>query len=192
MRRRDSKLSAGPSNLVSRSPYNCSSGRSQAPRRIHVDAVNNDGQVSLCRLADFSTRAWSMACRGMKPSATMMGNRLLPQYSASAPSCKTSASGCERHRLAQRPPACRFRGRHFTERHETMIWRAREKAKGYTSTTKAEGRQRGGRRPFDWLNPLCTVTEENPQGRDGKRASEAEAPGLLRGVTVVVETRPIS
>jgi modification methylase len=77
-----------------------------------------------------------------------------------------------------------FRGRRFTNAHETMIWAARdENAKGYTFNYEAlKAANEDVQARSDWLIPLCTG-EERLKGADGKKVHPTQKPeGLLARV----------
>jgi modification methylase len=81
-------------------------------------------------------------------------------------------------------PMPNFRGRRFTNAHETMIWAARdEKAKGYTfnyEVLKAANEDVQAR--SDWLIPLCTGEERLKDG-EGRKVHPTQKPeGLLARV----------
>jgi len=81
-------------------------------------------------------------------------------------------------------PMPNFRGRRFTNAHETMIWAARdEKAKGYTFNYEAlKAANEDVQARSDWLIPLCTG-EERLKGTDGKKVHPTQKPeGLLARV----------
>jgi modification methylase len=81
-------------------------------------------------------------------------------------------------------PMPNFRGRRFTNAHETMIWAARdEKAKGYTFNYEAlKAANEDVQARSDWLIPLCTG-EERLKGADGKKVHPTQKPeGLLARV----------
>ena len=85
-----------------------------------------------------------------------------------------------------------FRGRRFTNAHETMIWAARdEKAKGYTFNYEAlKAGNEDVQVRSDWLIPLCTG-DERLKGKDGKKVHPTQKPeGAARARdAVVVEAR---
>src|SRR5712675_1469903 len=156
-----SKLSAGSVDLVfADPPYNLQlKGDLKRPDESHVDAVNNDwDKFSSFAAYDDFTRAWLLACRRiMKPSATLW---VIGSYHNN------------------------FRGRRFTNAHETMIWAARdEKAKGYTFNYEAlKAANEDVQARSDWLIPLCTG-EERLKGTDGKKVHPTQKPeGLLARV----------
>jgi modification methylase len=77
-------------------------------------------------------------------------------------------------------PMPNFRGRRFTNAHETMIWAARDaKATGYTfnyEVLKAANEDVQAR--SDWLIPLCTG-EERLKGKDGRKVHPTQKPEAL-------------
>src|ERR687883_797176 len=81
-------------------------------------------------------------------------------------------------------PMPNFRGRRFTNAHETLIWAARdEKAKGYTFNYEAlKAANEDVQARSDWLIPLCTG-DERLKGADGKKVHPTQKPeGLLARV----------
>src|SRR6202020_142333 len=149
-----SKLPAGSVDLVfADPPYNLQlKGDLKRPDESHVDAVNDDwDKFSSFAAYDDFTRAWLLACRRiMKPSATIW---VIGSYH------NIFRVGAIMQDLGfwvlndivwrKTNPMPNFRGRRFTNAHETMIWAARdEKTIGYTINYEAlkaeqEGVQRG-------------------------------------------------
>src|SRR5689334_25389130 len=138
-----SKLPAGSVDLVfADPPYNLQlKGDLKRPDESHVDAVNNDwDKFSSFAAYDDFTRAWLLACRrAMKPSATLW---VIGSYH------NIFRVGAIMQDLGfwvlndivwrKTNPMPNFRGRRFTNAHETMIWAARdENAKGYTFNYEA-------------------------------------------------------
>ena len=123
-------------------PYNLQlKGDLKRPDKSHVDAVNDDwDKFSSFAAYDDFTRAWLLACRRvMKPSATLW---VIGSYH------NIFRVGAILQDLGfwilndvvwrKTNPMPNFRGRRFTNAHETMIWAARdEKAKGYTFNYEA-------------------------------------------------------
>ena len=77
-------------------------------------------------------------------------------------------------------PMPNFRGRRFTNAHETLIWAARDAgAKGYTFNYEA---LKAGNEDIqvrsDWTLPLCTG-EERLKGGDGKKLHPTQKPEAL-------------
>ncbi|KAH2775817.1 hypothetical protein KXW38_001057, partial [Aspergillus fumigatus] len=147
-------------------------GDLKRPDESHVDAVNDDwDKFSSFSAYDDFTRAWLLACRRvMKPSATIW---VIGSYH------NIFRVGAIMQDLGfwvlndivwrKSNPMPNFRGRRFTNAHETMIWAARdEKAKGYTFNYEAlKAANEDVQARSDWLIPLCTG-EERLKGKDGK------------------------
>jgi modification methylase len=88
-------------------------------------------------------------------------------------------------------PMPNFRGRRFTNAHETLIWAAREPgARGYTFNYEA---LKAGNEDIqvrsDWIIPLCTG-EERLKGRDGKKLHPTQKPEALVARVVLASSRP--
>ena len=85
-------------------------------------------------------------------------------------------------------PMPNFRGRRFTNAHETLIWAAREAgAKGYTFNYEAlKAGNEDVQVRSDWTLALCTG-EERLKGGDGKKLHPTQKPeALLARVILVV------
>src|SRR6516164_6303717 len=179
------KLPAASVDLVfADPPYNLQlSGDLKRPDDSKVDAVNDDWDkfVSFAAYDDF-TRAWLLACRrAMKPSATIW---VIGSYH------NIFRVGTIMQDLGfwllndivwrKSNPMPNFRGRRFTNAHETMIWAARDaKATGYTfnyEVLKAANEDVQAR--SDWLIPLCTG-EERLKGKDGRKVHPTQKPEAL-------------
>jgi modification methylase len=84
-----------------------------------------------------------------------------------------------------------FRGRRFTNAHETLIWAAREPGgKGYTFNYEA---LKAGNEDIqvrsDWTIPLCTG-EERLKGADGKKLHPTQKPQALLARVILSASRP--
>ena len=192
-----SKLPAASVDLVfADPPYNLQlKGDLKRPDESHVDAVNDDwDKFSSFAAYDDFTRAWLLACRRlMKPSATLW---VIGSYH------NIFRVGAIMQDLGfwvlndivwrKTNPMPNFRGRRFTNAHETMIWAARdEKAKGYTFNYEAlKAANEDVQARSDWLIPLCTG-EERLKGKDGKKVHPTQKPEGLLGAraAVVVKAR---
>ena len=87
-------------------------------------------------------------------------------------------------------PMPNFRGRRFTNAHETLIWAAREpNAKGYTFNYEA---LKAGNEDIqvrsDWTLPLCTGEERLKQ--DGKKLHPTQKPEALIARAILAASRP--
>jgi modification methylase len=87
-------------------------------------------------------------------------------------------------------PMPNFRGRRFTNAHETLIWCARsEDAKGYTFNYEAmKALNDDLQMRSDWLIPLCAGPER--LRRDGAKAHPTQKPEALLHRVILAATRP--
>jgi modification methylase len=88
-------------------------------------------------------------------------------------------------------PMPNFRGRRFTNAHETMIWASRDAdTKGYTFNYEA---MKAGNEDVqlrsDWTFPLCTG-EERLKGADGKKLHPTQKPEALLARVILSASRP--
>src|SRR6185295_13856617 len=88
-------------------------------------------------------------------------------------------------------PMPNFRGRRFTNAHETMIWAARdEKAKGYTFNYEAlKAANEDVQARSDWVIPLCTG-EERLKDKDGRKVHPTQKPEGLLARVLLSSSRP--
>jgi modification methylase len=176
-------------------PYNLQlQGDLKRPDDSRVDAVDDawDKFSSFAAYDDF-TRAWLIACRRvMKPSATLW---VIGSYH------NIFRVGAILQDLGfwilndvvwrKTNPMPNFRGRRFTNAHETLIWAAREPdAKGYTFNYEA---LKAGNEDIqvrsDWTIPLCTG-EERLKGGDGKKLHPTQKPEALLARVILAASRP--
>ncbi|NWG26563.1 MAG: site-specific DNA-methyltransferase [Pseudorhodoplanes sp.] len=176
-------------------PYNLQlQGDLKRPDDSRVDAVDDDwDKFSSFSAYDDFTRAWLMACRRvMKPSATLW---VIGSYH------NIFRVGAILQDLGfwilndvvwrKVNPMPNFRGRRFTNAHETMIWAAREPgAKGYTFNYEAlKAGNEDVQVRSDWTIPLCTG-EERLKGRDGKKLHPTQKPEALLARAILATSRP--
>jgi modification methylase len=191
-----SKLPAASVDLIfADPPYNLQlQGDLKRPDDSRVDAVDDawDKFANFAAYDDF-TRAWLLACRRvMKPSATLW---VIGSYH------NIFRVGAILQDLGfwilndivwrKSNPMPNFRGRRFTNAHETMIWAAREaNAKGYTFNYEA---LKAGNEDLqvrsDWTLPLCTG-EERLKGGDGKKLHPTQKPEALLARVILASSRP--
>ncbi len=88
-------------------------------------------------------------------------------------------------------PMPNFRGRRFTNAHETMIWASRDaKAKGYTFNYEAlKAGNEDCQVRSDWFLPLCTGAERL-KGEDGAKAHPTQKPEALLARIVMAASNP--
>jgi modification methylase len=190
------KLPAASVDLVfADPPYNLQlRGDLKRPDDSRVDAVDDawDKFASFSAYDDFS-RAWLVACRRlMKPGATLW---VIGSYH------NIFRVGAILQDLGfwilndivwrKSNPMPNFRGRRFTNAHETLIWAARDAAaRNYTfnyETLKAGNDDVQVR--SDWLIPLCTG-EERLKGTDGKKLHPTQKPEALLARVILAASRP--
>src|SRR6266487_476076 len=170
-------------------PYNLQlQGDLKRPDDSRVDAVDDawDKFSSFSAYDDF-TRAWLMACRRvMKREATLW---VIGSYH------NIFRVGAILQDLGfwilndvvwrKSNPMPNFRGRRFTNAHETLIWAAREPGgKGYTFNYEAlKAGNDDVQVRSDWTIALCTG-EERLKGGDGKKLHPTQKPEALLAPTL--------
>ena len=190
------KLPAASVDLVfADPPYNLQLASDlKRPDDSRVDAVDDDWD----KFASFSaydefTKAWLTACRRvMKPAATIW---VIGSYH------NIFRVGTIMQDLGfwilndviwrKSNPMPNFRGRRFTNAHETLIWASRDAdARGYTfnyEVLKAGNEDIQVR--SDWTLPLCTG-EERLKGRNGKKLHPTQKPEALLARVLLSSSRP--
>jgi modification methylase len=176
-------------------PYNLQlQGDLKRPDDSRVDAVDDDwDKFSSFSAYDDFTRAWLLACRRvMKPSATLW---VIGSYH------NIFRVGAILQDLGfwilndvvwrKTNPMPNFRGRRFTNAHETLIWASREPGgKGYTFNYEA---LKAGNEDIqvrsDWTIPLCTG-EERIKDADGKKLHPTQKPEALLARVILSSSRP--
>src|SRR5579885_1443399 len=176
-------------------PYNLQlQGDLKRPDDSRVDAVDDDWDkfASFSAYDDF-TRAWLMACRRvMKPNATLW---VIGSYH------NIFRVGTILQDLGfwilndivwrKSNPMPNFRGRRFTNAHETLIWAARDAStRNYTFNYEAlKAGNDDVQMRSDWLFPLCTG-EERLKGRNGKKLHPTQKPESLLARGILAASRP--
>jgi modification methylase len=176
-------------------PYNLQlQGDLKRPDDSRVDAVDDewDKFASFTAYDDF-TRAWLLACRRlMKPTATLW---VIGSYH------NIFRVGALLQDLGfwilndvvwrKRNPMPNFRGRRFTNAHETLIWAARDaKARGYTFNYEAlKAGNDDLQMRSDWTIALCTG-EERLKSCDGKKLHPTQKPEALLARAILAASRP--
>ena len=164
------------------------------PDDSKVDAVTDDwDKFASFREYDEFTHAWLKACkRVMKPSATLW---VIGSYH------NIFRVGAILQDLdfwilndvvwRKSNPMPNFRGRRFTNAHETMIWASRDPdAKGYTFNYEAlKAGNDDVQVRSDWTFPLCTG-EERLKNDDGKKLHPTQKPEALLARVILSASRP--
>src|SRR6478735_12107321 len=176
-------------------PYNLQLASDlKRPDDSRVDAVDDDWDkfASFSDYDDF-TRRWLTACRRvMKPAATLW---VIGSYH------NIFRVGTIMQDLGfwilndviwrKSNPMPNFRGRRFTNAHETLIWASRD-AGGRSYTFNYEVLKAGNEDiqvRSDWTLPLCTG-EERLKGRDGKKLHPTQKPEALLARVILASSRP--
>ncbi len=176
-------------------PYNLQlQGDLKRPDDSRVDAVDDDWDKfsSFVAYDDF-TRAWLIACRRvMKREATLwvIGSyHNIFRVGAILQDLRFWILNDVVWRKSN--PMPNFRGRRFTNAHETLIWAGRDPgAKGYTFNYEAlKAGNDGVQVRSDWTIPLCTG-EERLKGSDGKKLHPTQKPEALVARILLASSRP--
>jgi len=176
-------------------PYNLQlQGDLKRPDDSHVDAVDDDwDKFSSFSAYDDFTRSWLTACRRlMKPNATLwVIGSYHNIYRVGAIIQDLGFWILNDIVWRKSNPMPNFRGRRFTNAHETLIWAAREPAKtNYTFNYEAlKAGNDDIQMRSDWLIPLCTG-EERLKGRDGKKLHPTQKPEALLARVILSSSRP--
>jgi modification methylase len=176
-------------------PYNLQlQNELQRPDLSVVDAVDDAwDQFESFEVYDNFTRAWLLAARrAMKPNATLW---VIGSYH------NIFRVGTILQDLGfwilndvvwrKTNPMPNFRGRRFTNAHETMIWAARgADTKGYTFNYEA---LKGGNDDLqlrsDWLFPICTG-EERLKDEEGRKVHPTQKPESLLARVMLSASKP--
>src|SRR3974390_76613 len=190
------KLSANSVDLIfADPPYNLQLASDlRRPDDSRVDAVDNDWDkfASFAAYDEF-TKSWLTACRRiLKPAGTIW---VIGSYH------NIFRVGAIMQNLGfwilndviwrKTNPMPNFRGRRFTNAHETLIWASRDaNAKGYTFNYEAlKAGNDDVQMRSDWSFPLCTG-EERLKGADGKKLHPTQKPEALLARIILAASRP--
>ena len=190
------KLPAGSVDLVfADPPYNLQlESALTRPDNSLVDAVDDDwDKFSSFASYDEFTRRWLQACkRAMKPDATLFvigSYHNIFRVGAILQDLDFWILNDIVWRKAN--PMPNFRGRRFTNAHETLIWASRDpKAKNYTfhyEALKAGNDDTQVR--SDWFMPICTG-EERVKDESGRKAHPTQKPEALLAKIMLAATNP--
>ena len=190
------KLSAGSVDLVfADPPYNLQlQGDLKRPDDSRVDAVDDDWD----KFASFSdydafTRAWLLGCRRvMKKNATLwvIGSyHNIFRVGAALQGLGFWILNDVVWRKAN--PMPNFRGRRFTNAHETLIWAAKSAdAKNYTFHYEAlKAANEDLQMRSDWFIPLCTG-EERLKDAAGRKTHPTQKPESLLARALLSASNP--
>jgi len=176
-------------------PYNLQLQRQlKRPDESRVDAVDDDWDKFASFAAyDAFTRAWLIACRrGMKPAATLWvigSDHNIFRVGALMQDLGFWILNDVVWRKSN--PMPNFRGRRFTNAHETLIWAARDaNARGYAFNYEAlKAGNDDVQVRSDWTIPLCTG-EERLKTREGRKLHPTQKPEALLARVILAASRP--
>ncbi|WP_281276980.1 site-specific DNA-methyltransferase [Methylobacterium radiodurans] len=177
-------------------PYNLQLGTAGLlrPDQSRVDAVDDDwDKFDTFSAYDAFTREWLSACRRvMKPNATLW---VIGSYHNifRVGSALQDLGYWILNDIVWRKanPMPNFRGKRFTNAHETLIWASRSaESKGYTFHYEAlKGGNEDLQMRSDWFIPLCTG-EERLKDADGQKLHPTQKPEALLARTLLSATNP--
>src|ERR1700690_3479017 len=176
-------------------PYNLQlQGDLKRPDDSRVDAVDDDwDKFSNFAAYDDFTRAWLTACRRvMKPNATLWVIGSYHNIFRVGTVLQDMGFWILNDIVWRKSnPMPNFRGRRFTNAHETLIWATRDAAKrNYTFNYEAlKAGNDDIQMRSDWLFPLCTG-EERLKGEDGKKLHPTQKPEALLARVILAASRP--
>ena len=190
------KLAAESVDLVfADPPYNLQlRGDLKRPDDSRVDAVDDDwDKFSSFAAYDDFTRAWLLACRRlMKPAATLWVIGSYHNIFRVGSILQDLGFWILNDVIWRKSnPMPNFRGRRFTNAHETLIWAARgPAAKAYTFNYEAlKAGNEDVQVRSDWTLPLCTG-EERLKNAEGKKLHPTQKPETLLARVIMSSSRP--
>src|SRR5207247_2303685 len=175
-------------------PYNLQlQGALKRPDESKVDAVDDTwDKFSSFQAYDDFTRAWLIACRRvMKPTATLwVIGSYHNIYRVGGLIQDLNFWILNDVVWRKSNPMPNFRGRRFTNAHETLIWASREPGgKGYTFNYEAlKAANEDIQVRSDWTIALCTG-EERLKGGNGKKLHPTQKPEALLARIILASSR---
>lgn len=175
-------------------PYNLQlKGELHRPDNSKVDAVDDAwDQFDSFRAYDNFTRAWLKAARRiLKPNGAIW---VIGSYH------NVFRMGAELQNQGywilndvvwrKSNPMPNFRGKRFTNAHETMIWASKEEASKYTFNYEAlKALNEGVQMRSDWVLPICNG-HERLKDEKGDKAHPTQKPEALLHRVLVASTNP--
>jgi modification methylase len=189
-----SALPAGSVDMIfADPPYNLRlKGELRRPNNSRVDGVEDEWD----KIGDFAdydrfTRDWLAAARhALKPDGTIWVIGTYHNIFRLGSALQDLGFWVLNDVIWRKTnPMPNFRGRRFTNAHETLIWAARDEASRYTFNYAAlkslndELQMRS-----DWLIPVCGGSERLK--RDGKKAHPTQKPAALLHRAILAGTKP--
>ena len=176
-------------------PYNLQlGGELLRPDNSRVDAVDDDWD----KFADFSgydafTRAWLKAARrALRPEGTLWVIGSYHNIYRIGTALQDEGYWLLNDIVWRKAnPMPNFKGKRFTNAHETLIWAARDRrGKRYTfNYDSMKELNEGIQMRSDWLLPLCTGAERL-KGEDGRKAHPTQKPEALLFRCIMAASNP--
>src|SRR5258706_13435853 len=188
------KLPANSVDLVfADPPYNLQlQGDLKRPDDSRVDAVDDDwDKFSSFSAYDDFTRAWLLACRRvMKPAATLWVIGSYHNIFRVGATLQDLGFWILNDVIWRKTnPMPNFRGRRFTNAHETLIWCTKSRESKYAFNYEAmKALNDDVQMRSDWLIPLCAGPERLK--KDGKKAHPTQKPVALLHRVILASTQP--
>ena len=170
-------------------PYNLQlRGDLHRPDNSRVDAVDDTwDQFSSFRAYDDFTKAWLKAARRLlKPNGAIWVIGSYHNIFRVGAALQDEGFWILNDVVWRKSnPMPNFRGKRFTNAHETMIWASRDEAARYTFNYEAlKALNEGIQMRSDWVLPLCTG-HERIKDQNGEKAHPTQKPeGLLHRVLI--------
>jgi DNA modification methylase len=176
-------------------PYNLQlGGELLRPDNSRVDAVDDDWDkfANFARYDSF-TRAWLAAARrALKPEGTLWVIGSYHNIFRIGTALQDLGFWLLNDIVWRKSnPMPNFKGKRFTNAHETLIWAARDqRTKRYTfNYDSMKELNEGLQMRSDWLLPLCTGAERL-KGEDGKKAHPTQKPEALLFRCIMAASNP--
>ncbi|SIS59480.1 modification methylase [Roseivivax lentus] len=175
-------------------PYNLQlKGALHRPDNSLVDAVDNDwDQFQSFQAYDTFTRAWLKAARRLlKPNGAIWVIGSYHNIFRVGAALQDEGFWMLNDVVWRKSnPMPNFRGKRFTNAHETMIWASKSDAAKYTFNYEAlKALNEGIQMRSDWVLPICNGGERL-KGADGQKAHPTQKPEALLHRVLVASTNP--
>ncbi|WP_298968567.1 site-specific DNA-methyltransferase [uncultured Roseobacter sp.] len=175
-------------------PYNLQlKGDLHRPDNSRVDAVDDEwDQFSSFKAYDDFTRAWLKAARRLlKPNGAIWVIGSYHNIFRVGAALQDQGYWILNDVVWRKSnPMPNFRGKRFTNAHETMIWAGRDEASKYTFNYEAlKALNEGIQMRSDWVLPICTGHERLKDDK-GEKAHPTQKPESLLHRVLVGSTNP--
>jgi modification methylase len=175
-------------------PYNLQlKGDLMRPDNSKVDAVDDEwDQFASFKAYDDFTRAWLKAARRLlKPNGAIWVIGSYHNIFRVGASLQDQGFWILNDVVWRKSnPMPNFRGKRFTNAHETMIWAGKSETSKYTFNYEAlKALNEGVQMRSDWVLPICTG-HERLKNEDGDKAHPTQKPQSLLHRVLVASTNP--